>query len=323
MTPDSPDTMREDLERVLGQISTFFDSLVEEKILSRAKLSYSLGEESTQYDRFAVAVRDLVRCIDVDEVHNESGRLEEGGGEKREARDCRKCRKRFATESLLGHHMSQVHGVASPQGIVESSSPLPFFCCHLCYGSFRTKEDFSSHECSAKGRARRGARPDYFGDPRLLGEHNRFRCGYCLEDFRICARVSAHLARCRGPPFRCHLCTQDRFETRRALDDHKEREHRGERPFRCELCQRGFQLRNSLRKHMAQAHAGAEGGRLQAARSEPAPSVQFPCEMCGKKFVNRLYLTNHMTRFHNVTKQFLCQVCGDTFTTGETTGYRG
>ncbi len=318
-----------DVEAVLKSLSAFLDRLVEAQILSKAELRFALDKESKEEEedrgqRFREALEALRRSLgdgDANGVSNGDDdddvatNVANGDDVARTRNSCKKCRRQFATGALLRHHLDHAHSHSHSHSSSSPDPSLPFHCCQLCYGCFRGAEDFSSHRCPSKRPGLSSVRP--FGEAWMLREHNRFRCGYCREEFRICARAAAHLARCPGgPPFTCELCRGE-FDSRRTMDAHKESEHGGELPFRCRECPRRFKLRNSLRKHLAAAHDGGGGGGGIIPVGKESGDAHFTCGRCGKKFLNRLYLTTHMTRFHNVTKPFLCQVCGDTFTTGE------
>ena len=81
--------------------------------------------------------------------------------------------------------------------------------------------------------------------------------------------------------------------------------HSGDRPYKCDVCQRRFKQRKSLRAH----------------RCEDAQEEVFQCEVCGRQFINRKALALH--RIHHETengknkepqeKPFLCDVCARGF----------
>ena len=208
------------------------------------------------------------------------------------------CRKQFSNQKLLDDHHENVH--VREHELRDKRQPLPlrdFYCCRNCYKCFKVFKDFSDHQCSREYKS--------ILSPELLEAHNRFTCGYCLEDLRQLKRIKFHLQDCTGGPFNCELC-ESSFDLRKSLIEHKITTHQGQFPFRCPRCpDKKFQLHNSLQKHIAQVHEKTEG------------TSGHKCDKCGKKFVKKVYLTNHQTRFHNLFKPYLCQDCGQRFTTNQ------
>ena len=80
--------------------------------------------------------------------------------------------------------------------------------------------------------------------------------------------------------------------------------HSDEKPFMCLYCndstKASFKRNSSLQKHLITKH-------------ETDQNESFRCDKCPKRFIKKVYLTNHKTRFHNITKPFLCHNCGESF----------
>ncbi len=331
------------VRRVLEEVSVFLEGLFRARALTRARLDYSAAEEADRSRVDPVQVDSAVQRLrqfllelsaqadpakessepedkDVsnedkdDESENTYGGSKSSLATRKRPNRCRQCRRQFATQALLEHHVAHAHSGA---GLISESAPTSksnsassnFLCCQLCFECHRSPEDFSTHQCT---RSSASTRVEPLTDSSLLEQHNRFLCGYCQEEFHIFSRAALHLAKCRGPPFECGLCGEGGFGTRRALDGHKASAHSDELPFRCEECPRKFKLRNSLRKHINLAH---EGG---AAKERARQQQRLVCRLCKKKFIKKLYLTIHMSRWHRqeVPKCHLCDVCGGTFASG-------
>ena len=188
---------------------------------------------------------------------------------------------------------------------------LPFYCCHRCYYVYKTKEEFrSSHSycCTnnlidTKPSIAKTFQSRYFDTPNLIHLHHRFICAYCLEQFKNFQRINFHLKKCKGPPFPCSFCTKI-FRLKKELICHKEKMHSDEKPFMCLYCndstKASFKRNSSLQKHLITKH-------------ETDQNESFRCDKCPKRFIKKVYLTNHKTRFHNITKPFLCHNCGESF----------
>ena len=157
-----------------------------------------------------------------------------------------------------------------------------------------TKEDGSNGE---------NTQSKYFEILRLIKSHHCFICGCCSETFRSFQRISFHIKKCSGPPFKCSLC-MDVFERSKDLGAHKKNTHKNEKPFICVYCNESkkasFKYNSSLQKHLITKH-------------ENNLSESFKCDKCPKRFIKQVYLTHHKTKFHNLTKPFLCQTCGESF----------
>ena len=65
--------------------------------------------------------------------------------------------------------------------------------------------------------------------------------------------------------------------------------HRGERPFICDLCGRGFPIQSSLLTHKKQSH--------------PEGSKPWDCEYCEHRFVSKSQLEIH-TRVRHIGEVF-------------------
>ncbi|XP_070830086.1 zinc finger protein 665-like [Chaetodon trifascialis] len=114
---------------------------------------------------------------------------------------------------------------------------------------------------------------------------------------------------CRGPgpdrnfnPDHAQTATHDKTsdssesETDDSCDGEESREHMGEKPFTCSVCEANFSSRSSLSKHMRMHN-----------REKP-----FNCTVCGKGFARKSSLRQHLT-VHTGEKPFNCTVCGKGF----------
>ena len=174
---------------------------------------------------------------------------------------------------------------------------------------FRTKEDFySSHPVCSKNAdvagsvATKKTESEYFNLSELICAHQQFVCAYCFEHFRQFQRINFHIKDCKGgPPFPCEFCTIT-FNSKKELTFHKTSLHSNKKPFRCPYCTSSvgawFKLNSSLQKHLIKQH-------------ERPQNESYQCDRCPKRFIKKVYLTHHKIRFHNITKPFLCQTCGE------------
>jgi KRAB domain-containing zinc finger protein len=97
-------------------------------------------------------------------------------------------------------------------------------------------------------------------DAHVQAEHNNgtgsvaadLRCKFCPKTFTKLAAKRAHEG-FHTKPHKCAECDAA-FGRRSNLIGHMRR-HRGERPFVCDLCGKGFPLASSLQTHKKQSHA--------------------------------------------------------------------
>ncbi|KAJ8676192.1 hypothetical protein QAD02_011978 [Eretmocerus hayati] len=95
-------------------------------------------------------------------------------------------------------------------------------------------------------------------------------------------------------PQRCSICRTcgASFSDPRILTQHIRRNHRGERPYCCHICDASFSWYSPYNTHM-QSH-NCEG--------------EFPCRVCGKTFALKSSMNKHLQR-HPVNGDFSCKFC--------------
>ncbi|XP_050593162.1 zinc finger protein 329-like isoform X2 [Bombus affinis] len=116
-------------------------------------------------------------------------------------------------------------------------------------------------------------------------EFHRHRCPKCGLRFKVKSELETHITtHIRGAPYSCSQCPR--------LFNHK-----GEKPFKCEICGRSFSQQGNLLNHV-RIHSNPRS---------------YTCEVCGKRFNQRATLRDH-SLLHTGEKPYVCNVCGIAFT---------
>ncbi|XP_045190407.2 zinc finger protein 578-like [Mercenaria mercenaria] len=129
-----------------------------------------------------------------------------------------------------------------------------------------------------------------------------FPCGFCDKVFLY--RKSRHdlhvrSAHSKERPFKCDVC-QKGYVTSDKLKIHK-RVHTGERPCVCEECGKAFYSRGDLSTHREYHHISKE-------RQD-----NVTCDLCNLTFCNQRYLAYHKNVTHSTRRDFHCQACSKSF----------
>jgi uncharacterized Zn-finger protein len=125
-----------------------------------------------------------------------------------------------------------------------------------------------------------------------LEEHLQPACG---EPSRCPAKV---LERMEGRPYKCDVCPKG-YKAEVWLRQHMDSVHRQLKPFQCATCDKCFTTRGSLSVHTKTKHEG-----LRVVCEDPA---------CSKTFAQASQMHSHYRVLHLKMKRFECTTCGITF----------
>ena len=158
---------------------------------------------------------------------------------------CDICGKEFGFRVNLEYH-KVVHSDERP------------FKCSVCSKSFKLKHFLKLHETIHTG-----------SEP--------FRCSFCGKAFIFRASFESHLrTHSREKPFACHVCGA-RFGHEGNMVRHISSVHKNERKFKCDVCDKSFNLRSALKIHH-RIHTGEK---------------PHTCDICGISFSDPSTLYKH------------------------------
>ncbi|GJQ65525.1 putative GDNF-inducible zinc finger protein [Trypoxylus dichotomus] len=133
-----------------------------------------------------------------------------------------------------------------------------------------------------------------------LSNHICDICGLkCSTKYGLIEHIRTHTG---DRPFKCEMCGKG-FAQRGTLGVHIRSIHKNERPYACEGCGKAFTTKGKLVKHKIVHMTNLE--------------KKFVCEAngCDKAFSTKLAKHRHMKR-HTAERKHKCTICDKAFTTG-------
>lgn len=131
------------------------------------------------------------------------------------------------------------------------------------------------------------------------------QCEFCKKIFKKKFNLGRHIKTVHEglslklKTFDCRSCGK-RFSDQQRRQDHEDVVHCGINKYKCDLCEKTFGRKISLRRHIAAFHEGK----------------RYKCETCGKEFMMTSNLNKHIKTVHE-GKRHTCEKCGKEF------GYMG
>ncbi len=158
-------------------------------------------------------------------------------------------------------------------------------------------------KCGVNDCAVRLKQPENLALHRRCHNEDSFDCPECKERFPFWSKLALHLWRHHRLDlelFACPECDNFRCFSRARLRLHQT-SHRGDRPFLCDDCGKGFKTEKNLRVHQ----------RLHVSTGGDAAAVALEtCTVCERTFKEKRLLKLHMAAVHEKLKPHLCNFCG-------------
>lgn len=170
---------------------------------------------------------------------------------------CAECGKTFSRNSNLLRHLNFIHGESRDQ---------KKYSCSVCEKSFKEKGALRKHQRS-----------------KHLMELFRHPCPYCGKMVSSSTMARHKLIHTGERPFKCTMAECDKvFRSNSEVKRHVLLHHSTERPYKCDICGKGFIKFCFLNAH-AKIHSGEK---------------PFVCHICGKAFPKLYSMERHKKHIH-------------------------
>ena len=177
--------------------------------------------------------------------------------QKRAVKDmCTTCGKVIHKSRMANHQNMHLR----KQGVSEAEAPTQlYYYCDICGRKVNSQDGLENHKknmhyptpvpCPACGKIFQGRKRMKL---HYEQEHNPKQCQYCEFKTGREACLRAHMAKHFEPQFKCSYC-EKKLKSQKTLQAH-EREHTGERPFKCDICGGDYKSYGVLLTHKQGVH---------------------------------------------------------------------
>ena len=288
---------------------------------------------------------------------------------------CELCSETFICKDTLSEHIIAKHQKKSPQSTQSPSKILieiksskrtsaiktkkKQFSCEICHKDFKRKDHLITHKDAVHENKRPFScdicnvrfKQKHHLTSHFIAKHNnnnsknilkRFHCAHCDKTFYRKYRLSHHISR-DHEIIVCSDNSEKPFETGANHMSHNNSVHGNVRLFSCATCDKTFQRKEQLSKHISCDHETVESNNIltehinamhqkKSPQSTQSPSKilieiksskrtsaiktkkkQFSCEICHKDFKRKDHLITHKDAVHENKRPFSCDICNVRF----------
>ena len=200
---------------------------------------------------------------------------------KHRSLNCQLCDKNFLTVRKTQQHMEKFHKDDRRVIKITKRKEKRKLECSECGKKFCFKYDLDEHK-------------------RLHTGESIYKCTICSKIFAREYHLNIHTMKHTGEKrFKCDECGEP-FTSGRKLKNHRIEKHGASETdiFKCEVCQREFADRNTMKKHVK-------------SHSKEKP---YECQTCGRRYQYSWNLKIHEKSSHTGDMPFKCRFCQKMFT---------
>ena len=221
--------------------------------------------QPSKFDVFTISSCSCLECADPNIHHHNQY-------------TCNECGKTYLCANVLEKHQ-KFHYLRKAEDIRV---------CPTCGEAFLKPENLKNHQISEHGSKK--------------VSKSKWTCNVCSKVFNSFYSVNEHRKSEHDTILnhRCTLCDKA-FAGKKALNLHFQT-HTNERKFPCDMCEKSFKHRQSLRRHKVKLHIVPKG---------------HICYVCDQQFDEEISLRSHVITAHKgdlaEMKEYECDVCRDIF----------
>uniref|UniRef100_A0A182RAT1 Zinc finger protein n=1 Tax=Anopheles funestus TaxID=62324 RepID=A0A182RAT1_ANOFN len=203
--------------------------------------------------------------------------------------------RRMELHLYSGLHRDTLPVTVELKPLQTKPSPSQYCCFDGCEQHFQNEPALKQHINLSHQQVLEANRIQTKKLNRILQSQSYHECNVCSVLFKSIGALQAHQAPSARKGYLCVVCGVSK-RTRAALRVH-ERSHTGERPFRCEVCDKTFHTNRTLLSHRSCHITG-----------------QHRCKLCGLVFNRKENLNRHIMLKHGEAT-IQCDLCPKKFKT--------
>ena len=277
--------------------------------------------------------------------YTQSGRRITKSAKRNEQVQCGFCKKYFDVEASLRRHVLMAHTdrtspVKSAKKKRAAEDTDGEHACPVCPKTYDLEVNLRRHMLMKHKMNLDDVVRNESGDIEFVGS-NGYTCDICCEEFAIQSALSDHLSEvhdegtasktpAKSVSLKCEQCEVD-FANLQSLNLHM-RQHTGERPYKCSVCQDNYISKFQLDRHLTKQHEtelsttvkckiclalfdterGMKKHRDSHRKDVDSTAQAHKCQECEKVYTWKNNLVSHQKNFHDNDEK-VCGICNKIF----------